>query len=315
MTHHSVDCGRVARSRFFEGRRLPKPQEPVVDQGLQFDLVTLFERRHVLRLLGLGLGGSVLAACGSASDRASTSGTTSTSGTSASTAGADGSIVEIPDETAGPYPGDGSNGPDVLQEAGVVRADLRSSFGASTTTARGIVMTLTLTVLDIEAGGAPLVGAAVYVWHCTADGKYSLYSDGVQNENYLRGVQITDGTGAVRFTSVFPGCYSGRWPHVHFEVYPNEQAITDATKVIATSQLALPQTACDAVYATAGYETSAPNLTRLSLTTDNVFGNDAGVHQLGTATGDPTVGYAVALTVPVDTRTAPTGGSIPPGGP
>ena len=30
------------------------------------------------------------------------------------------------------------------------------------------------------------------MWHCDREGGYSLYSDGVTEENYLRGVQITD---------------------------------------------------------------------------------------------------------------------------
>jgi protocatechuate 3,4-dioxygenase beta subunit len=47
----------------------------------------------------------------------------------------------------------------------------------------------------------------------------------------------------VRFTSIFPACYPGRWPHVHFEVYAARADITDATKAIATSQVALPDNA------------------------------------------------------------------------
>ena len=132
-----------------------------------------------------------------------------------------------------------------------------------------------------------------------------MYSSGITNENYLRGVQITDANGVVSFTSIFPGCYSGRWPHIHFEVYPDQASISDSTKAIATSQVALPQNACDAVYATTGYEQSVSNLSQLSLTSDNVFGNDGGVHQLATVTGDVSQGYGVALTVPIDTRTTP----------
>ena len=70
---------------------------------------------------------------------------------------------EIPDETAGPYPGDGSNGPDVLEQSGVVRSDLTSSFGEFSGTAEGVPMTLELTLTDLARGGAPLAGAAVYV--------------------------------------------------------------------------------------------------------------------------------------------------------
>lgn len=291
----------------FEGRTLPRPDDEVVDQGLAFDIGTLFTRRRAFQVAGIASVGAMLASCTAAST-ASTSSSASASATSTT------GLTEIPDETAGPYPGDGSNGPDVLEQSGVVRSDIRSSFGTSTTTAEGIAMTLTLTILDIVNGGNPMKGAAVYVWHCNRSGEYSMYSQGITNENYLRGVQVTDDSGQVSFTSIFPACYSGRWPHIHFEVYPDEASITDSTKAIATSQVALPKSVCDTVYATTGYEASVTNLAQLTLATDNVFGNDAGVHQLATVTGDVTKGYAVALTAPVDTSTTPSGGDAPAGG-
>jgi len=304
----------------FEGRPLPRPDEAPFDQGLAFDLTTLINRRNALTLFGLGAAGTALAACssgtstGSTTSAAATTSAKSSSGSSSSSSSSSNgtsALTEIPDETAGPYPGDGSNGPDVLAQSGVVRKDITASFGTSTTKAEGVPMTLELTILDIAGGGGAMKGAAVYAWHCDRAGQYSMYSSGITNENYLRGVQITDANGVVSFTSIFPGCYSGRWPHIHFEVYPDQASISDSTKAIATSQVALPKTACDAVYATTGYESSVGNLAKLSLTSDNVFGNDGGVHQLGASTGDAASGYAVRLTVPVDTRTAPTGGSRP----
>ena len=72
-------------------------------------------------------------------------------------------------------------------------------------------MRLELTITDLP-DGTPFAGVAVYVWHCTRDGGYSLYSEGVEDQNYLRGVQIADATGRVAFTSMFPASYSGRWP-------------------------------------------------------------------------------------------------------
>ena len=90
-----------------------------------------------------------------------------------------------------------------------------------------------------------------------------MYSTGLTAENYLRGVQIADDAGVVTFTSIFPGCYAGRWPHIHFQVFPDQASITSATAAIATSQVALPKDVCDAVYAIAGYDNSAGNLSRL----------------------------------------------------
>lgn len=114
-----------------------------------------------------------------------------------------------------------------------------------------------------------------------------------------------------RRTSIVPACYPGRRPHVHFEVYPDQGSLTDSAAAIATSQVALPQPACDAVYATAGYESSAETFAGITLDSDNVFGDDGGASQLGAVTGDVAAGYTVALTAPVDTRTEPTGGGAP----
>jgi protocatechuate 3,4-dioxygenase beta subunit len=297
----------------YEGRRLPRPEEEVVDQGLGFDLGTLVSRRRVLGIFGMGAATVGLAACGATSASSGSSFTASASPSPSPTALA---VEEIPDETAGPYPGDGSNGPDVLEQSGIVRSDLRSSFGNSSGSAEGVPMTLELTVAGLAGGGVPFAGVAVYVWHCDREGRYSMYSDGVTEENYLRGVQIADEDGKVRFTSIFPACYTGRWPHIHFEVYPDQASITDATTAIATSQVALPKNACDAVYATTGYESSVSNLARLTLATDNVFGDDGGASQLGATTGNVTDGYTVTLTAGVDTTTTPTGGGMAgaPGG-
>jgi protocatechuate 3,4-dioxygenase beta subunit len=279
------------RAPTYEGRPLARPGEEVVDQGLGFDVATLVGRRQLLRAFGLGAVTVGLAACSPGVS----------SGSAATTAG------EIPEETAGPYPGDGSNGPDVLEQSGIVRSDIRSSFAGASGTAEGVPMTLELVVTDLARGGAPFAGVAVYVWQCDREARYSLYSAGAEDRNYLRGVQIADADGRVRFTSIVPGCYRGRWPHVHLEVYPDQASITDAAKVIATSQLALPEDVCREVYAQPGYESSVPNLSRVSLDTDNNFRDDGGASQLATVTGDVASGYAASLAVPIDTRTPPGG--------
>lgn len=290
--------------RTYEGRPLPRPHEEVVDQGLAFDLGTLMSRRRMLSALGIGAAGIGLAACGAGTP----SGPATSAAASSSAAGgppATGPVAEIPEETAGPYPGDGSNGPDVLEIDGVVRGDIRSSFGAMSGTADGVPITLELTVRDLARDGAPFAGAAVYVWHCDREGRYSLYSAGATDQNYLRGVQIADDAGVVRFTSVFPACYEGRWPHVHFEVYRERADIAEAARAIATSQLAFPEEVCDAVYATAGYESSVRTFSRVSLASDSVFREDGAEDQVATVTGDVRTGFGVSLPVGIDLRTAP----------
>ena len=262
------------------------------DRGLLYDLGTM-NRRRALGLLG-GVGAlAALAACSTGT------GTTATGSSSSTTsASADGTLTEVPDETGGPYPADGSNGVNVLDDSGIVRSDIRSSFGSSTTTAAGVPLTIKLTLRDTSTGAAK-TGAAVYLWHCDRDGQYSLYSRAVTGENYLRGVQETDATGTVTFTSIFPACYSGRWPHIHFEVYSSVADATSSGPIVKTSQIALPQEACDAVYATDGYSASVGNLSQVTLQRDNVFGNDAGIHQIATMSGNTSSGYTSALTVGV----------------
>jgi protocatechuate 3,4-dioxygenase beta subunit len=244
-------------------------------------------RRELLGLLG-GLGAAfVIAGCGG-----DDAGSTATPTTNAPTAAA--VRAKIPEETAGPFPGDGSNGPNVLTQPGVVRRDIRTSIGSASGVAKGVPLTIDLTVLDSKNGYAPLVGAAVYVWHCDIDGGYSMYSQGVANENYLRGVQETDANGLVRFTSIFPAAYSGRWPHIHFEVFPSLAKATVGSNKVATSQLALPEDVCKVVVATDGYSRSVTNLAQTSLARDNVFSDGVSL-QMATLTGSPTAGYVATL--------------------
>jgi protocatechuate 3,4-dioxygenase beta subunit len=264
------------------------------DRGLSHDLPTLLSRRRALAWLG-GTGLAVaLAGCGVTGN----DGTGDTSGAAgaASTAGSSGTV--IPEETAGPYPGDGSNGVNVLTESGIVRSDITRSFGSASGVAKGVPLTIRLKVLDTANGSAGREGAAVYLWHCDIDGRYSLYSEGVTQENYLRGVQETGGDGSVTFTSVFPAAYSGRWPHIHFEVYPSLEAATTASGKLRTSQMALPEAACRQVYATEGYSQSLQNLSQTSLATDMVF-SDGYSLQLGTVTGSVDQGMTATLDVPV----------------
>jgi protocatechuate 3,4-dioxygenase beta subunit len=65
----------------------------------------------------------------------------------------------------------------------------------------------------------PLVGARIDLWHSDADGVYSAPAgEGTPGESYLRGYQVTDSTGAAHFTTIYPGWYRGRTPHIHFKV-------------------------------------------------------------------------------------------------
>ncbi|HEY9354552.1 MAG TPA: 3,4-dioxygenase subunit beta, partial [Nocardioides sp.] len=249
----------------YEGRLLARPEEEVVDQGAGFDISTLLSRRRILGLVGVGVGAAALAACGAGSSGSSS---TSTGGSAANTSTtADG---EIPQETNGPYPADGTNGTNVLTESGIVRSDITSSLDGGTTV-EGVPLEFTFTVTDMANDNVPFEGVAVYLWQCDAQGLYSMYSEGVEDETYLRGVQVADAKGQVTFKTIVPGCYDGRWTHMHFEVYPDADSATTGENAIATSQVAFPEKMLTKVYAEGAYEGSAENLTKVSLDTDNVF--------------------------------------------
>jgi protocatechuate 3,4-dioxygenase beta subunit len=255
------------------------------------------DRRGLLRLAaraGMSVGALQLIGCGSSPTSASD---TPTGGTSTSTGSGAVCTAKVPEETQGPFPADGSNGPSVLNSSGVVRSDIRSSFASLGGTATGVPLTISLTVVSASTC-QPLSGRAIYIWHCDQAGRYSLYSAGATNQNYLRGIQEADSSGRVNFTSIFPACYSGRWPHIHFEVYPSLSAATSVANRSATSQIALPKAACDQVYATSGYEASVTNLSRVTLSSDMVFSDGASL-ELATITGSVSSGLTAALTVAV----------------
>ena len=290
-------------------------------EGLAYDLPAMAQRgmvrrpvtrRGLLTMLG-GLGAATLGGCAASSTSSDTSAGTSSAAQngpggappSGGGGGADASTTtvadgDIPEETGGPYPADGSNGVNVLSESGIVRSDITRSFGDASGVAEGVPLTIALKVSDHEGTtSTPYEGAAVYLWHCNREGEYSLYSQGIENENYLRGVQEVAADGSVQFTSVFPACYSGRWPHIHFEVYGSLDDATNATGKLRTTQIALPEDACNQVYGSAeGYEQSVTNLAQTSLDSDNVF-SDGYALQLGTVTGSLDDGYTVTLNVPV----------------
>lgn len=263
------------------------------DQGLPFDLAVLVKRRQALRVLSSAGAAALLTACGDAPSIAqSPDGAT---------------CVAHPYETAGPFPADGSNTAhgtlaNVLDNSGIVRGDIRSDIAQGPeTNAPGTRLDLTLMLADVNQACAPLAGYALYLWHCDADGRYSIYQ--TQTHDYLRGVGVADEDGIVKFTTIYPGCYRGRSPHFHFEVYPSLEKSTDYKNRILTSQLALPDAVCQQVYdASRVYETSRDNFTVSSLARDFLFSDNSEVEleaQTVSLDGDPKTGYRGRVTIGV----------------
>ena len=253
---------------------------------LALDLATIVDRRRVLGVIGVGLGGAALAGSGPSAI--------------AQAAG----CVATPRETKGPFPGDGSNGRprpiNVLATEGIVRHDIRPSFAGLRGSAEGVALELELQLARV-AGCAPLTQGAVYLWQNDAAGDYSLYSR--TDVNYLRGLQAADAQGRMRFTAIVPGCYGGRYPHCHFEVYPSVAEAVRGTAPLLVGQFAFPEAECRAIYRTdRRYGDSLANLDQQPIARDFVFA-DASPTELAQEmlelTGDAQQGYRGTATIAV----------------
>jgi protocatechuate 3,4-dioxygenase beta subunit len=146
------------------------------------------------------------------------------------------SCVATPEQTEGPY----------FVDERLLRSDIRTD-PADNSMKQGVPLLLRLTVSTIgKSGCSPLTGAMVDIWHCDAIGLYSDIAGGRQptaGRKFLRGYQITDGNGMVRFTTIYPGWYPGRTPHIHFKVFVENHSMI-------TGQLYFPDPITDHVYAT-----------------------------------------------------------------
>jgi protocatechuate 3,4-dioxygenase beta subunit len=262
-------------------------------------LNTAASRRQSLRWLFAGAAAVPLHGCGG--------GATGTTGSSAATASStpttSAACSVIPEETGGPFPADGSNASkgqvaNALTLSGIVRKDIRWSVAGASGVAMGVLLTIRLKLVNVAASCGTATGATVYLWHCDRDGNYSMYASAISGENYLRGVQEADADGYVSFTTVFPGCYDGRMPHVHFEVYPTLAKATSAANRVKTSQFTFPLATLNEVYTATGYGPSVSNLARISYATDNVF-SDGTALQMASISGDIVNGYVADLTVGV----------------
>ena len=209
-----------------------------------------------------------------------------------------------PVETSGPFPGDGSNARsgqtvNALRQSGVLRGDMRASFNGMKGTAEGAPLRLDMTLVSVAKSCAPVAGQAVYLWHANARGQYSLYD--LQDQNYLRGVVVTDAAGRATITTIVPGCYPGRWPHIHFEVFTGLASAVAGRKSLLTSQFALPSAVVADLYAAdPRYPESLVNFAQINLAEDNVFGDNTAeqiAQQTPIMSGDAAKGCSASVTI------------------
>lgn len=137
------------------------------DLGLQHDLQVisrqLAQRRRLLSYMAAGGALALLQGCGGGEDADATvvDGGTGSSGSNSGSSGSASSTtcVADPEETNGPYPSDGTNYANgslsnVLVQSGVVRSDIRNSFGGSSGVAAGVPVQLDVTIVNSNASCA-----------------------------------------------------------------------------------------------------------------------------------------------------------------
>jgi protocatechuate 3,4-dioxygenase beta subunit len=189
------------------------------------------------------------------------------------------------------------------------RSDIRSE-PSDGSVKEGTPLTVTFNVMQVGSGGGcnALSGAQVDLWHCDALGTYSGVSDpsfpggGTIGLQFLRGYQLTDASGAARFSSIFPGWYSGRAVHIHFKIRTTDPS---GGAYEFTSQFFFDDAFVDQVHALAPYNSKGSRDTRNDV--DMIF-NSGGDQLLLTATSTGS-GYAAALPIALDLSDASIGAS------
>jgi len=240
------------------------------------------ERKQFLKggLAALGLVAIAPLACKKSSGDSSSSSSSSDSSSSGSSSG---SCTVTSSETGGPYP--------TITPSSYVRSNIVD--GQS-----GVPLTVKIYIKNTNNSCSALSGALVDIWHCTALGYYSEYTDtpggGYATVDYtashfLRGRQTTDSDGLVTFTSIFPGWYSPRAPHIHAHIYNS-----GGTSLLIT-QIAFPTDVCNTVYTTAS-DYTARGTQDTSNANDMVF-SDSLTNELSSVTGSVSAGYVLTHTI------------------
>jgi protocatechuate 3,4-dioxygenase beta subunit len=226
--------------------------------------------RHLTRRAAFGAisaaAAAVAAACGD-SPTSATAVDTSSGGTT----GTNSNCAVTPTETAGPFP----------SRTDMFRSDIREGR-------TGTLLTLTITVVNVGNACAAVPNADVEIWHVDAAGDYSQYGSQTA-ATFLRGIQTTNASGHVTFTTIYPGWYQGRATHIHVEV-------TMSGRSIKVSQIAFPETVNNTVHASGVYASRGTN--PISNASDGIF-SDSLSSELVTPAGSPSSGYTATFQVGV----------------
>jgi len=265
----------------------------------------LLSRRDALKLLGIG-SAAFLAACATP-EGTSTLVPTSASTLASATQAPSGTSTALdcvvrPEMTIGPY----------FVDEQLNRSDIRSE-PSDNSVREGLPLTLAIGVFDVANNSCtPITDAQVDVWHCDAQGVYSGVSDqsfDTTGQTFLRGYQLTNGTGKVQFLTIYPGWYSGRTVHIHFTI---RTKATDGSDYQFTSQFFFDDALTDQVHSQEPYASKGQRDMRNS--DDNIY-NNGGDQLLLNLQGDNTNGYTSAINIGLDLTDLEVGAADSMGGP
>ncbi len=159
----------------------------------------------------------------------------------------------------------------------------------------GSPLRMSIRVMRVDDGCAPLKDALVDIWHTDAGGLYSGYpgqpgGQDTSGQTFLRGAQVTDADGIALFDTIYPGWYPGRTVHIHFKVRYGDNTY-------ATSQFYFPDDFTDRVYSRTPYS-DRPNRTTRNANDSLLRGDPAESNLLASVMEDGD-GYFGTITVGV----------------
>ncbi|WDI32268.1 hypothetical protein PUV54_03565 [Hyphococcus flavus] len=162
-----------------------------------------------------------------------------------------GACKPVVQQTPGPY----------ITADNPLRSDIREGLP-------GAVLKLDIKVMEPLAC-APAPGVVVDIWHCDAIGRYAGFQNinfdlttlqmtgpgaDYSSESFLRGRQITDENGVASFTTIVPGWYVPRLPHIHARA-----VMPDLDWTAVSTQLYFARDFETAIYETEPYAARGPN--------------------------------------------------------
>ncbi|HTV01791.1 MAG TPA: hypothetical protein VMF13_14685 [Luteitalea sp.] len=231
------------------------------------------ERREAILILSSTVAAAFAAGCGGDSPTSPTSVAATTTTTTTTTGGGTTSATcsVSPSETVGPYP----------SLTDLIRSDIREDR-------QGTPLQLTINVVNVANGCAPLENVAVEIWQCDVAGNYSQYGSQTAR-TYLRGIQVTNAAGEATFTTLYPGWYQGRATHIHVEV-------ARAGQSLKVTQIAFPEDVSATVHTQGVYASRGVNPT--TNLRDGIFA-DSLASEMATVNGSPAAGFTGTFRVGV----------------